>query len=104
MKTFDKLATLALMMCVFAACALAQDPEVVPPTAALANLTEGQGIITSSGNPQWDGFIRTGSDSWGLADGEQALQQPASISDLLEAPRSISTTWCSTQHRAQRQA
>lgn len=56
MKTFNRLATLALMMCVFAACALAQDPEVVPPTAALANITEGQGIITSSGNPQWDGL------------------------------------------------
>jgi hypothetical protein len=56
MKTFNKLATLILIMCVFAACALAQNPEVVPPTAALANLTEGQGIITSSGNPQWDGL------------------------------------------------
>jgi hypothetical protein len=56
MKTFDKLATLALTTCILAACALAQAPEQVPPTAALANLTEGQGIITSSGNPQWDGL------------------------------------------------
>jgi hypothetical protein len=56
MTTLNRLATQALILCIFAACALAQDPEVVPPAAALANITEGQGIITSSGNPQWDGL------------------------------------------------
>ena len=56
MKTFYKLATsaltLALMMGVVAACASAQTAE----TAALANLAEGQGVIASNGNPQWDGL------------------------------------------------
>jgi hypothetical protein len=70
MKAFYKLAgsatkfttkfalTLALMTCSLAASALAQAavPEVAPPTAALANVTEGQGVIVSSGNPQWDGL------------------------------------------------
>jgi hypothetical protein len=55
MKDFYKLATFALMMCVLAAGALGQAAPA-PPTAALANVTEGQGIITSSGNPQWDGL------------------------------------------------
>jgi hypothetical protein len=55
MKNFFKLATFALMfaltLSVWAACALAQ-----APAAALANLTEGQGAITSSSNPTWDGY------------------------------------------------
>jgi hypothetical protein len=52
MKTFYKLASFALMMCVVAACASAQTAE----TTALANLTEGQGVLNSNGNPQWDGL------------------------------------------------
>jgi hypothetical protein len=54
MKTFYKLATFTLMMTVLAASALAQEPEEGQATA-LANLTEGQGVIASSGNPAWDG-------------------------------------------------
>ncbi len=54
MRTFYKLATLTLMMTVLAVSAFAQ--EVVPATAPLANLTEGQGAIASSGNPSWDGL------------------------------------------------
>jgi hypothetical protein len=54
MKTFYKLATFTLMMTVLAVSALAQEPEEGQATA-LANLTEGQGVIASSGNPAWDG-------------------------------------------------
>lgn len=53
MNTFNKLATCALMMLVLAASAFAQAPG---PETTLANLTEGQGTIASSGNPQWDGY------------------------------------------------
>src|SRR5580658_167171 len=53
MNTFNKLATCALMMLVLAASAFAQAPG---PETTLANLTEGQGTIANSGNPQWDGF------------------------------------------------
>jgi hypothetical protein len=52
MKTFYKLATFALMMCLLAVGVLAQAPATTP----LANLTEGQGAISSSGNPSWDGL------------------------------------------------
>src|SRR5208337_3018313 len=52
MKTY-KFATLALMMTFLAASALAQQQA---PTTALANLTEGQGTIASSGNQAWDGL------------------------------------------------
>jgi hypothetical protein len=52
MKTFYKLATLSLIM-VLAASAFAQEQALV---TALANLTEGQEIIASSGNPSWDGL------------------------------------------------
>jgi|ERR1700722_8911904 hypothetical protein len=56
MKTFYQLATLvltsALMIFVLAAGASGQIAE----TAALANLTEGQGLIASAGNPAWDGM------------------------------------------------
>ncbi len=50
--------TFALMMCTLAVGVLAQTtaPDAAPPTAALANVTEGQGVIVSSGNPQWDGL------------------------------------------------
>ncbi|MGB8011052.1 MAG: hypothetical protein WCF68_05525 [Terriglobales bacterium] len=53
MKTFCKIATLTLMA-VLAASALAQTaaPDVTP----LANLTEGQGTIASSGGQAWDGI------------------------------------------------
>jgi hypothetical protein len=57
-----KLTTLALTFVLttstLAVGALAQAPapEAAPPAAALANVTEGQGVITSSGNPQWDGL------------------------------------------------
>jgi len=54
MKTFYKLATFTLMMTVLAAGAFAQEPEEGQATA-LANLTEGQGVIANSGNPAWDG-------------------------------------------------
>ncbi len=53
MKSFYKPATLTLAMMVLAASAFAQ--ESVPATT-LVNLTEGQGTITSSGNPSWDGL------------------------------------------------
>lgn len=53
MKTFCKLATLTLIMMVVAASALAQEEA---PAVALANLTEGQGTITSSGGQTWDGI------------------------------------------------
>lgn len=53
MKTFYKVATFTLMMFALALCAFAQAEG---PLAALANLTEGQGTIASSGNPQWDGL------------------------------------------------
>ncbi len=57
MKAFYKLATLTLTMMVLAASVIAQEAqEAVPAVVALANLTEGQGTITSSGNPSWDGF------------------------------------------------
>jgi hypothetical protein len=54
MKTFYQLATLTLMMAVLAASAFAE--QTAPATAALANLTEGQGTITSGNNPFWDGL------------------------------------------------
>jgi hypothetical protein len=54
MKTFYKLATFTLMTTALGASAFAQ--ERTPDAAALANLTEGQGAITSSGNPSWDGL------------------------------------------------
>jgi hypothetical protein len=54
MKTFYKLATFVLTMTVLTASVFAQEPA--PAATALANLTEGQGILTSSGNPPWDGF------------------------------------------------
>jgi hypothetical protein len=53
MKTFYKLATFTLMMTVLAVSAFAQEQAL---TAALANLTEGQGSITSNGNQSWDGL------------------------------------------------
>jgi hypothetical protein len=53
MNTFNKLATCTLMMLVLAASAFAQAPG---PETTLANLTEGQGTISSSSNPQWDGY------------------------------------------------
>jgi hypothetical protein len=53
MKTFYKLATLTLMMTLLAVSAFAQEPV---PTTALANLTEGQGAVASSGNQAWDGL------------------------------------------------
>ena len=64
MKTFCKLATFTLMMAVLAASAFAQQqvPELavselaVPAVTALANLTEGQGTVTSSGSQSWDGL------------------------------------------------
>src|SRR5271155_2435605 len=54
MKTFYRLATFALMMSmsVLAASAFAQNRQAT----VLSNITEGQGTITSSGNPQWDGM------------------------------------------------
>jgi hypothetical protein len=52
MKSFYKLATLSLMMSALAATAFAQDG----PQTALANLTEGQGVIQSGSNPSWDGL------------------------------------------------
>src|SRR5208282_3918531 len=52
MKIFFKLATLTLAMMVLGAGAFAQDA----PEVALANLTEGQGTITSSGGQAWDGI------------------------------------------------
>jgi hypothetical protein len=54
MKTFYKLATFILTMTVLTASVFAQKPA--PAATVLANLTEGQGIITSSGNPSWDGL------------------------------------------------
>src|SRR5208282_1669481 len=54
MKSFYQLATLTLMMAVLAASAFAEQKAAV--TAPLANLTEGQATITSSGNPSWDGL------------------------------------------------
>src|SRR5580698_457714 len=51
MKALKPLAMFALMMSVLAASALAQ-----VPATALANITEGQGTITSNSNPQWDGM------------------------------------------------
>jgi hypothetical protein len=53
MKTFYKLATFTLMMTVLAVSAFAQEQA---PTAALANLTEGQGSIASNGSQSWDGL------------------------------------------------
>ncbi len=53
MKTFYKLATLTLMMTLLALSAFAQEPV---PATALANLTEGQGAVASSGNQAWDGL------------------------------------------------
>lgn len=53
MKIFYQLVTLILMMTVLLASAFAQEQA---PTVALANLTEGQGTIASSGNPSWDGL------------------------------------------------
>jgi hypothetical protein len=73
MKAFYKLATFALMMSVVVACASAQTAE----TAALANLTEGQGVIASNGNPQWDGIseivLIPGSSLMGAASTTTAL-------------------------------
>jgi hypothetical protein len=53
MRTFYKLAALTLMMTVLAVSAFAQEQA---PAAALANLTEGRGTITNSGNQSWDGL------------------------------------------------
>ena len=53
MKSFYQFATLTLTMAVLAASAFAQKPG---PETTLVNLTEGQGVITSSGNPSWDGL------------------------------------------------
>jgi len=55
MKTLCKLATFILMMTVLAVSSFAQETEKAP-AAALANLVEGQGIIASTSNPQWDGL------------------------------------------------
>jgi hypothetical protein len=54
MKTFYKLATFVLTMTALTASVFAQEPA--PAATVLANLTEGQGIIASSGNPSWDGL------------------------------------------------
>ncbi|MGD0416615.1 MAG: hypothetical protein ABSA80_14745 [Terriglobales bacterium] len=54
MKSFHKVATFTLMMAVLGASAFAQ--QTAPATAALANLTEGQGSITSNGSVSWDGL------------------------------------------------
>ncbi|HXC00509.1 MAG TPA: hypothetical protein VNU74_08915 [Terriglobales bacterium] len=54
MKTFYKLATFVLTMTVLTASVFAQEPA--PAVTVLANLTEGQGIITSSGGQSWDGL------------------------------------------------
>jgi hypothetical protein len=53
MKTFYKLATLTLMAMLLAVSAFAQEPV---PATALANLTEGQGVIASTGSQAWDGI------------------------------------------------
>jgi hypothetical protein len=53
MKSFLKLATLILAAGVLAASCFAQEPK---PETTLVNLTEGQGVIANSGNPQWDGL------------------------------------------------
>src|ERR1700685_1820174 len=54
MKTFYKLATFVLTMTALTASVFAQEPA--PAATVLANLTEGQGIIASGGNPSWDGL------------------------------------------------
>ncbi|HSZ61226.1 MAG TPA: hypothetical protein VK828_05490 [Terriglobales bacterium] len=58
MKNFCKLATVMLittmlMMTVLALSAFAQEPS---PAIALANLTEGQGTLASTGGQSWDGL------------------------------------------------
>jgi hypothetical protein len=72
MKTFQPLATFVLIMSVLAASAFAQ-----VPAAALANVTEGQGTITSSSNPQWDGMselvLIPGASMLGAAPSSMAL-------------------------------
>lgn len=53
MKTFYNVATSILVITVLAVSAFAQEPV---PAVALANLTEGQGMIASSGGQAWDGI------------------------------------------------
>ncbi len=53
MKNFYKLATMMLMTTVLTLGAFAQEPV---PAIALANLTEGQGTVASSGGQSWDGL------------------------------------------------
>ncbi len=53
MKNLYKLATMMLMTAVLALSAFAQEPV---PATALANLTEGQGVIASTGSQAWDGI------------------------------------------------
>jgi hypothetical protein len=53
MKNLYKHATMMLMTTVLALSAFAQEPV---PATALANLTEGQGVIASTGSQAWDGI------------------------------------------------
>jgi hypothetical protein len=53
MKNLYKLATMMLVATVLALSAFAQEPA---PAIALANLTEGQGSVASSGSQSWDGL------------------------------------------------
>jgi hypothetical protein len=54
MKKIFKLATFAFLVAAIAGCALAQT-TVEPPVAALANLTEGQGVATGDSH-DWEGW------------------------------------------------